>query len=394
MTEKKTKILKLTIDDWKNASRDKRELSVCRELGMEVTVMAKGNPEDRGRLDRVDGFDVIRISTRPFGDKFSIKLNRIASFFYFTYKARKFHPDIISGHDLTALMIGWLSTLFMRQKPKLVYDSHEFELGRAGSKRGRFKKWWIKQEERFLMRRCAFSIMVNDIIADTVQEIHGLKKRPIVVRNIPNLWDVNYTQCELRRKEMQNQMSSPREMMLMYHGAITNGRGVEMLFKLLSINDNLCLVVLGPCTVEYLDSLRKLSKSFGIDDRVLFHPAVHISELWQYVGAADIGMINIPAVAKSYYYMLPNKFFENIQSETPVICSNFPAIEPIVEQYSLGLTCDPLDVNAINNCVEKLRTDKDFYSICKKNAITAKRILCWEEEKKKLISAYSKLLVK
>ena len=57
------KILKICTSDWKNASRDKRELSVCRELGMDVAVLAKGNVDDKGRVDEVDGFKVLRYTT-------------------------------------------------------------------------------------------------------------------------------------------------------------------------------------------------------------------------------------------------------------------------------------------------------------------------------------------
>ena len=392
MLEKNTKILKLTVEEWKNASRDKRELSVCRELGMDILVLAKGNPEDRGRREMVDGFEVVRYTTRPLGLRVPVKLNRVASVFYFAHQARKLKPDIISGHDIVALFIGWLSTLLQKKKPRLVYDSHEFELGRAGTHRSRFATWRICHLERFLMNRCSFSIMVNDVIADEVQRIHKLKERPIVVRNIPNYWEVDKSVCINQRNELLSEMDSPRDFMLMYHGGVTGGRGIEMLLQVVSVNKNVCLVVLGNAVPVYLSTLQHQVEELGIMERVLFHPAVPIKDLWKYVGAADVGMITIPAIAKSYYYMLPNKFFENIQSETPVICSNFPAIEPLVNQFGLGLSCSPTDLDAINKCVERLRIDKELYNRCKENAKLAKKHLCWEQEKKVLLTAYERLL--
>ena len=392
MEMKKQKLLKITIDEWRNASRDKRELSVCRELGMDVFVLAKGNLEDRGRMDNVDGFDVIRYTTRPLGLHIPIIINRIASIFYFAHNARKIDSDIISGHDLAALLIGWLSSLFKKNKPKLVYDSHEFELGRAGCKRGRISLWYVRNMERFLMRRCAFSIMVNDVIADEVQRIHKLKDRPIVVRNIPNLWQIDKHECNVIRQDLLSQMEAPREMMLMYHGGVIHNRGIEMLLKVLSKNDNVCLVVLGNASSDYLHELQSLANNYGVLDRVVFHAAVPIHLLWKYVGASDIGMITIPAVSMSYYYMLPNKFFENIQSETPVICSDYPAISPLVKEYGVGLLCNPLDEMSINEAVEKLNTDKKLYGSCVENAKRAKEHLCWEKEKKVLTAAYAKLI--
>ena len=48
-------VLKICASEWKNASRDKRELSVYKEMGTDVAVLAKGNVDDAGRLDEVDG---------------------------------------------------------------------------------------------------------------------------------------------------------------------------------------------------------------------------------------------------------------------------------------------------------------------------------------------------
>ena len=382
-------ILKICIFPWQNASRDKRELSACRELGLTPLVMAKGEEGDWYREDEVSGFRVLRFSTRPLGTKVPAPLNWVATMVCWAHCARKLQPAVISGHDIVALTIGWMSTVGTpkSRKPRLVYDSHEFELGR-NEKRSKLQLFCLKHLERFLMKRCAFSIMVNDAIADEVQKIHGLKQRPIVVRSTPNRWTVEPEVCREVRSRLLGAMQAPREMLLMYHGGVMKGRGVEMLLQEVQHNPQVCAVILGNGQQDYMEQLKAMAESLGVTDRVLFHPAVPLEVLWKYVGAADVGMVTVPAVARSYYYMLPNKFFENIQSETPVICSNFPAVAPIVEQYGIGLTCNPEDLEDIDRCVEKMRTDRDFYAQCKENLKKAKEDLCWEREKVVLQEAY------
>lgn len=194
-------VLKIVGSEWENASRDKRELSVYEELGFKVVVMAKGKEKDKGYIDNVDGFKVLRYSTRPLGSKFSKNINRFVSLFLWAYYARKLKPDVISGHDLMpGLVVAWISTWFQKNKPKLIYDSHEFEIGR-NAKRGHVLTFFLKEGEKYLMKKCAFSIMVNDSIADEVQRIHHLKKRPIVIRNIPNYWSVDDNICKVKRQE-------------------------------------------------------------------------------------------------------------------------------------------------------------------------------------------------
>lgn len=227
-------VLKIVGDNWNNASRDKRELSVYRELGHEVLVMAKGSEGDYGRIDNVDGFKVLCYTTRPLGSKAPVILNRAFSLFEWAYFARALEPDVITAHDLLpGLIIAWLSTLFKKNKPQLIYDSHEFELGRnTDGKRSRFTTWAIAKIEKYLMGKCAFSIMVNDSIADEVQRIHGLKERPVVVRSTPNFWEINEEQCKEIRKELLAEFKKNREnvnCLLLYHHGEVKGRGIERL---------------------------------------------------------------------------------------------------------------------------------------------------------------------
>ena len=234
--------------------------------------------------------------------------------------------------------------------------------------------------------------MVNDAIADEVQRIHQLPERPVVVRSTPNLWQIDAQECEKTRARILSSMKSPREVLIMYHGGVIPGRGVETLLEVVAKADFTCAFILGNGHEPYIQSLKSKAEALGISDRVAFHSAVSIDKLWKYVGAADIGMVTIPAVAKSYYYMLPNKFFENIQSETPVICSNYPAIEPIVKEYNIGLTCNPTDIDAIIACIKKMNENKSLYHTFKENLKHAKQQLCWENEKQILINAYMKFL--
>lgn len=388
------KVLKICCSKWENSSRDKRELSVYRELGDDVLVMAKGEPGDYYKQDCVDGFNVFRFSTRPLGERMPNILNRIISVFTWAKYVRELNVDIISGHDLFGILIGYLSSLGLGKdrQVKLIYDSHEFEIGRA-AKRSKANLWLIKHIECFLMERCTFSIMVNDTIADEVQRIYNLKTRPIVVRSIPQYWDIDEVVIKQTRFDLLEGSDLPEDIfIIMYHGGIMKNRGIETLIELVSINFNIAGIILGNGQKDYLNYLQNLIKEKKIGDRIIFHHAVPIDELWKYVGAADVGMVMISNVCLNHYYSLPNKFFENIQSMTPIIGSNFPEIRRIVKQYKIGLTCNPDDIQEINQCIEKMRTDKKFYMQLKNNLLFAKQDLCWENEKKVLVKEYKKLL--
>lgn len=204
----KKMVLKIAANSWENASRDVRELSVVKELGADVLVMAKG--EKTGVQEVVRGIPVYRMSTRPLGRYVPNGINRIISIFTWTCQVKKWRPDVISGHDLIPLFIGWLSSCLQKKedRPRLVYDSHEFTI--YAGKKSKLQMLCVKYLERFLIKRCAFTIEVNDLIADEVQRIHKLKERPVVVRNIPERWDVDPEVCQETRKKLMDAFGGER----------------------------------------------------------------------------------------------------------------------------------------------------------------------------------------
>ena len=50
------RVLKIGPSDWVGGNRDRRELSVCQELGAETLVISKGNPEEKIKKETNAGF--------------------------------------------------------------------------------------------------------------------------------------------------------------------------------------------------------------------------------------------------------------------------------------------------------------------------------------------------
>lgn len=383
------KILKICIGTWENASHDKRELLVCRELGADVEVVAKGDENHPEGL--VDGFYVNRLSARPLKHA-PIALNRMLSIFsWAAYIRKRKDVNILSCHDLPALVIGYLSNFFKKKKAKLVYDSHEFELGR-NKKRNAVQKWWIRISEGFLIKKCDLVLMVSDCIADEVQRIHHLKTRPYVVRNIPPKWELDFMKAEQIKKMFLEKMHMPEDTcIIMYHGGVAKHRGIENLLEAVSQTEQAAVVILGNGEKGYMEQLKNQCISLGITDRVLFQRAVDMDKLPFYVAAADIGTSLIEPVTLSYIWSLPNKFFENIQCLNPIIVSDFPEMGRIVDEYQIGLKVDPEKPEEIAEAIKKIKNDRELYLKYKEKLVQAKEDLCWEKEKQKLAEAYQPL---
>lgn len=387
-------VLKVCIGAWENESRDKRELAVCEELGCTTAVLAKGNPGDKGREDSVAGYKVYRYTTRPLSSKLPNGINRFFSLFAWARFVRSsIRPDVISGHNLSGLLVGWISNWFRgKHKAKLVYDSHEFELGLEDNKPV-LKNRMVMLLERLMISKSSLVLMVSDSIADEVSRIHRLKTRPTVVRNVPARWDLDYEKAVAVRNDLLSNVTDAREsFVVMYHGGILKNRGIEQLISAVALVPNVVLIILGNGGNEYVRQLKDLCENSGILNRVVFHDAVDLKELPNYVASADIGVSLLLPTAVNHLYALPNKFFENIQCLNPIIVSDFPEMGKIVDEYDIGIKVNPDDSKDIAKAICVLSQDKSLFENCKANLMKAKVDLCWENEKNKLLEAYERIL--
>lgn len=382
--------LKIVPSEWKNASRDKREISVAKEIGYNVVIIAR---KEKNNLEYyIDDEQVIRISTRPFKLPQKLNgLNRLCSVFLWIKEVKAIKADVISCHDIITLIIAYLAVFGTRKKNHtvLIYDSHEFELGRAGRK-SKLKTLIIYLVEHFLIKKVDMTMVVNKKIADEIQKIHRLEEKPLVIRNIPEYWILDYKKTnEIREKYFSSLGIDKGKIVLITHGMITEDRGIEKFIDLVASFPEAIGIVLGNGTERYINKLKEKVHTSNAEGRVLFHKAVPLYELKDYISAADVSMILADNSSKSYLWSLPNKLFESIQAETPIICGEFPQMEEILSKYEVGYSL-PIDMELTKKAIHDIVCDPVLTMKLKMNLKNAKEILCWENEKNELVKKYKK----
>lgn len=376
-----------------SASRNKREMAAAQEAGYRVIAVCYEPgyvPEDE-----ISGVEIVSFTKKPLtgNPSFFSKWKHIfGEWIRLGRLLRPFRPDVISCHNLPSLEMAYVITQFFLPRPKLIYDSHEFDIYARGvrKEKDRDKR---RRKERFLMRRCAFSIMVNDSIADETQKIHALKQRPVVIRSTPYCWKLDESVTARNRETMLREFASQGvDFLAMFHGGLSSGNGIEAGIRAMAKLPSAALILMGNYDAGYRKTLEGIAAECGAAERLRFIPPVPVNDIWKYAGAVDVGIMPIENLCLSYYYSLPNKFFENVQSLTPVICSDLPEMRRLVDKYGIGLICEPEDPDDLARCMERMRADRAFYDSCRQNLLRAKQELCWENEKTVLLDAYRKYL--
>ena len=119
---------------------------------------------------------------------------------------------------------------------------------------------------------------------------------------------------------------------------------------------------------------------------------VSLRHLSDYTRLADIGVILLSKKKSlNYYYASPNKLFEYIHANVPVLAPNYPFLKEIVEKYDIGMLIDAIGPKEIADKIKLILSDMGNYQRMKENTEVAKRELNWENEEKKLLEAYKML---
>lgn len=383
------KILMIVKNDFINDSRIIREANSLGKNGYEVLVLALY----KNGLKKREDFDYFSVERIPLytRDKLSNKIIYIQSIKYIEFykkcirQAQLFKPDIVHCHDMSTLPIG--KKIQKMISCKFIYDSHELWSHSSGSSKYPSFLLNIKNKlERNIARNCDAIITVSNSIAEILKKYFDLTRKPTIIRNIPPVIEIVKKQNIFREK-----FNIERDKkIILYQGGVTKGRGIEKVIESMTLMpQNIVLVILGNGIL--IPKVKELATKMGVLSRVYFHEAVNSNILINYTNSADMGISLIENTCLSYYYSLPNKMFEFIQGEIPLICSNFPDMSNIIENYKVGEVVDPEDKHEIAKAISNILLDEEKYNIYKNNCRKAKHILNWENEEKVLLDLYSKL---
>jgi glycosyltransferase involved in cell wall biosynthesis len=108
------------------------------------------------------------------------------------------------------------------------------------------------------------------------------------------------------------------------------------------------------------------------------------SELINYTAGADIGVSLIENISKSYYYALPNKLFEYIMSNIPVLISDLPQMKKIVDDYNVGRYVTLEDKSSLEKVLSEMLNESNSIEQYKINAEKASKELNWQKEFEKV----------
>lgn len=280
----------------------------------------------------------------------------------------------LNAHSLSVLPVAVFIKLI--KYCNLVYDAHELETETAYSKG--FRKRVGKLVERALIHLCDRHIFVSLAIAEWYEARYGITKS-VVIYNVP---DHAAPARKFSQHSMRQDLGIPKtQSIVLYQGLLSKGRGID---EVLAVARKLkaCAFVFvgyGPLECAIKDASSAL-------DNVYFHPRVPPQELLRMTAQADFGLSLIEPISLSYEYCMPNKLFEYIVADVPVIVSPTLEQKRLVTEFGAGVVAANLTSQGVLEAVcEALTADRaKLVEGCRKAAVQYE----WTKQLERLYSVY------
>lgn len=320
----------------------------------------------------------VDLSLFPYNVKLFCLIFNKGPLFYAEYNFRLFlfllfnRTDVFLACDLDTLPANYLVSL-IRKKP-LIYDSHEFytEVPELVG-RHRTKRIWEWIESRILPH-LQYAYTVSRSIALAYNQKYGINMEVIH----------NYPLRQINPEIININLKTGNEHIIVYQGSVNLGRGLELAILAMKFIENSRLVIIGEGDIK--DDLVKLTSDAGLTDKVTFTGRVPQQNLYNYTRQADIGISLEEDLGLNYRYALPNKLFDYIQAEVPVLVSDLPEMAAIVRKYDIGRIINSNDPRELAACFNSMLENEDDRFRWKQNLKDAADELCWEKEEPKLIA--------
>lgn len=344
-----------------------KEAKALREKGHDVVILCtdyEGTDEN--------GIEFIRVKLPKA--RF-LRLITASPIFFFA--ALKVHARVYHFHDPELISAGRR----ISKRTHVIYDIHEDVPRQILTKpylkpktAAFFSKWFEKREDK------AISSLDIIITAAPVIEkrVKKLTQSTLMVCNYPKLEEFTVTDIPF----------SSRENKVCYIGGITKIRGAHEMLSAIEQAGDTRLALAGAYESEPLRRELEALSGFEKTDYLGFLSREGVQEL---LNTSRAGLVTLHPTP-TYVESLPVKMFEYMLAQIPVIASDFPYWQEIVDDACCGVCVDPMKPSDIAGAIGYIIKNEDVAEEMGQNGKQAVlKKYNWDIEKRKLVAVYDYL---
>ena len=300
--------------------------------------------------------------------------------FRITRMGLRHQAKLIHANDQFVLLPAVLIKILTGSR--LIYDAHELESEANGvSKKMRRMTLII---ERLSWRKVDYFVTVSPSIRDWYLTKYGNKENSVIL-NSPSVNPITSDSTRVPSDYFKTKYDLGDQVkVFLYLGALEAGRGIPIYLEALSRTENdIAIIFMGQGSLE---SLIKQHPEFG--KKLFLHEPVEHTRVTDYARSADYGLCLIERVSTSDWLCLPNKLFEYVFADIPVVTSNFPELSRVTHEHKLGISIAP----TIQELVQVLNHPEIIPLRTNLSEATSLKEFSWEHQERLVLEIYQSQL--
>lgn len=316
------------------------------------------------------------------------KSNRLFRFFItdvqLLFKALFLNARIYHFHDPELIPVGLILSFFGK---KVIYDIHEHvHLDLKEKNWLPFKNTTqkiYKIIEKYASKQMHF-VLANASMQEYYQELYA---QYTLLQNF--VLSDKLIKCRTHKPD------SLDTILLVGHLSARRGLGqiLDALYVLKLKGIKINLICVGKEDVALEELLREHPIYQNVKEQVVFKGFMRLEEAYKEAKTCFAGMAILEDLA-NHRLNYPTKLFEYMSVGLPVIISNFPLYDAVIEQHKCGISVNPNVVEEIADAIEYLYKNP---AEAKKMGLNGQNAIDeghynWETEKTKLLNLYNSLL--
>ena len=283
---------------------------------------------------------------------------------YMLFSKEKF----LHCRDINTAFMGLFCSMIMGKM--VIFDLYDWKLMALSPDKtglGILQKKIYALTEKLTIIKSDFVIATSDVMLKEIKDYYKINRDVFMVNNMPKI-------CSLKPYNLRKELAIADDNVLLvyYVGQLAPYRNIEGILHAVSVCDHIIFALQGAIDSSYMNALKSLCIDLNIIDRVFFLPPIAHDFISSACQGADLGIFTCNTESKSMFYSLPNKLFEYIIGEIPIIAEDIPAVRGYITDNNIGSLVQSNSPDSIAEAFRYYLDDRSQLQIQKENVLLLK----------------------